>query len=64
RVPDGRPSAEWAYELLDRAGVVVSPGSYFGPEGEGYVRIAVVPSLAECERAAAAIDAALEGAVA
>jgi acetylornithine aminotransferase len=64
RVPGGRPSAEWAYELLDRAGVVVAPGSYFGPEGEGYVRIAVVPSLEDCERAAAAIDAALEGAVA
>ena len=38
--------------LLDR-GVVISPGSFFGPSGEGYVRFALVPTLAECERAAA-----------
>jgi len=38
--------------LLDR-GIVVSPGSFFGPSGEGYVRFALVPTLEECERAAA-----------
>jgi acetylornithine aminotransferase len=53
RVPDGRPSLEWALELLDRGGLVVAPGSFFGPEGEGYVRIAMVPTIDECERAAA-----------
>ncbi|HEX6844642.1 MAG TPA: aminotransferase class I/II-fold pyridoxal phosphate-dependent enzyme [Actinomycetota bacterium] len=56
RVPDGRPSAEFAYGLLERTGVIVTPGSYFGAEGEGYVRIALVPSLAECERAADRLD--------
>ena len=50
-VPGGRPSLEWALDLLERADVVVAPGSYFGPEGEGYVRIAMVPTLTECERA-------------
>jgi succinyldiaminopimelate transaminase len=50
-VPDGRPSLTWALELLDRAGVIVAPGSFFGPEGEGYVRMAMVPSVTECERA-------------
>jgi succinyldiaminopimelate transaminase len=50
RVPGGRPSATWALELLDR-GIVVAPGSYFGPEGEGYVRMAMVPTLEECVRA-------------
>ncbi len=50
-VPGGRPSLEWALDLLERADVVVAPGSFFGPEGEGYVRIAMVPTLAECERA-------------
>jgi acetylornithine aminotransferase len=50
RVPGGEPSAEWALRLLDR-GVVVAPGSYFGDEGEGFVRIAVVPDLEECRRA-------------
>ena len=50
-VPDGRPSLGWALDLLERADVVVAPGSFFGPEGEGYVRIAMVPTLTECERA-------------
>lgn len=51
RVPGGRSSAEWAFELLAH-GLVVAPGSFFGPEGEGYVRMAMVPDLSECERAA------------
>ncbi len=55
-VPAGRPSLGWALELLDRANVVVAPGSFFGPEGEGYVRIAMVPPLEACERAAEALD--------
>ena len=55
-VPEGRTSLDWAVDLLDRAGVVVAPGSFFGPEGEGYVRVAMVPTLAECERAAADLD--------
>jgi succinyldiaminopimelate transaminase len=55
-VPGGRPSLAWALELLDRADVVVAPGSFFGPEGEGYVRIALVPTVDECARAAEALD--------
>jgi len=31
---------------------VVAAGSYCGPAGEGYARLALVPSLEECERAA------------
>ena len=34
-------------------GVVVAPGAFFGPAGEGYVRLALVPTQAECERAVA-----------
>jgi len=37
--------------LLER-GIIVSPGEMFGPSGEGYVRLALVPTLEECERAA------------
>jgi acetylornithine aminotransferase len=40
-----------AAALLER-GVVVAPGSFFGPAGEGFLRLALVPTLAECERAA------------
>ena len=48
----GGPSEPWARRLLDH-GVVVAPGAFFGPAGEGYVRLALVPTQAECERAAA-----------
>jgi succinyldiaminopimelate transaminase len=58
-VPRGGRSLDWALELLDRADVVVAPGSFFGPEGEGFVRIAMVPTLEECERAVRALDGVL-----
>ena len=45
-------SEEFARRLLGH-GIVVAPGSFFGPAGEGYVRLALVPTQAECERAAA-----------
>ena len=32
-VPGGRPSLDWALDLIDRAGVIVAPGSFFGTEG-------------------------------
>jgi len=49
-----RPSEDVARGLLD-AGVVVAPGAFFGEAGEGYVRVALVPTQAECERAAAIV---------
>ena len=52
RVPDGEASEAFATRLLEQ-GVVVAPGSYFGPSGEGYARLALVQSLEACERAAA-----------
>ncbi|TLS35441.1 LL-diaminopimelate aminotransferase [Pseudalkalibacillus caeni] len=42
KVPDGWKSTEFAYVLIEQAGVVVTPGSAFGKYGEGYVRIALV----------------------
>jgi succinyldiaminopimelate transaminase len=51
-LPAGEASSEaFAARLLDR-GVLVAPGAYFGPAGEGYVRVALVPALADCRRAA------------
>jgi succinyldiaminopimelate transaminase len=60
-VPTGRTSLDWALDLLARADVVVAPGSFFGPEGEGFVRIAMVPTLAECARAAEALGRIFAG---
>jgi acetylornithine aminotransferase len=42
-------------EVLLERGIIVSPGEMFGPSGAGYVRFALVPTLEECERAAAII---------
>jgi succinyldiaminopimelate transaminase len=39
-------------EQLLEQGVILTPGAYFGPAGEGYLRLALVPTLEECRRAA------------
>jgi succinyldiaminopimelate transaminase len=44
--------------LLD-AGIVVSPGRFFGEGGEGFIRLALVPTLEECQAAATALLNAL-----
>ena len=58
-VPGGRTSLDWSLQLLDAADVIVAPGSFFGPEGEGYVRMAMVPTIEECDQAAEALDKVL-----
>jgi acetylornithine aminotransferase len=50
-VPTGEAAEAVALRLLEH-GVIVSPGTFFGPSGEGYIRFALVPTLEECERAA------------
>ncbi|HZS23709.1 MAG TPA: hypothetical protein VFA30_01865, partial [Gaiellaceae bacterium] len=50
-IPTGEPAEAVATRLLEH-GLVVSPGTFFGPSGEGYVRFALVPTLEECTRAA------------
>jgi alanine-synthesizing transaminase len=42
RIPTGEPSQEFALRLLREGHVAVSPGSGFGPDGEGFVRFALV----------------------
>jgi len=54
---DGSSEA-FARSLLDH-GILAAPGSFFGPAGEGYVRFALVPTQAECERAAEILEAVL-----
>jgi acetylornithine aminotransferase len=57
-VPDGERSEEHASRLLEH-GILVTPGSYLGPSGEGFVRYALVPTEDECARAAAILEDAL-----
>jgi LL-diaminopimelate aminotransferase len=39
KVPKGFSSASFCAELLDKAGIVATPGNGFGPSGEGYFRL-------------------------
>ena len=54
-VPEGETSQGFARRLLED-GIMVAPGSYLGEHGEGYVRMALVPTLEECEQAAALLE--------
>jgi succinyldiaminopimelate transaminase len=47
--------------LLEQ-GVVVAPGSVFGAGGEGYVRLALVPTIEECEQAVEVLKSCLSSA--
>jgi N-succinyldiaminopimelate aminotransferase len=53
--PAGESSEEFAERLLSH-GVVVAPGSFFGPAGEGYVRFALVPTEQECADAVSLLE--------
>ena len=41
KVPEGYTSAEFTNDLLDKVGVVVTPGTGYGRSGEGYVRLSL-----------------------
>lgn len=51
-VPTGYTSAEFAEEVLEKAAVIVTPGSAFGPSGEGYFRISLSQSSDRLDEAA------------
>ncbi len=53
KVPTPFSSTEFAYKLIDEAGIVVTPGNAFGKEGEGYVRIAMTQNEEILEKAIA-----------
>ena len=53
RVPAGHTDDSYALALLER-GIVVSPGSFFGPGNADWIRLALVPDLDGCRAAIAA----------
>lgn len=58
QVPEHYPDSEsFAMDLVEKAGVIVTPGSAFGPSGEGYVRLALVQDLEAIRRAVDAVAA-------
>jgi len=44
KVPEGYSSVEFATELLEQVGVVVTPGIGYGKSGEGYIRVSLTIS--------------------
>jgi len=49
--PDGHDSASFAALLLEKAGIVATPGNGFGDPGEGYVRMALTVSKERLQEA-------------
>lgn len=57
KIPDGfENSLDFVQKLFERTGVLVTPGSAFGPSGEGYVRMALVQEEEAMQKAIRAID--------
>ncbi|MGQ9865941.1 MAG: aspartate aminotransferase [Pseudanabaenaceae cyanobacterium] len=51
--PPGMSSTDFAMQVLQRTGVVFTPGSAFGRGGEGYVRVSLI---ADCDRLGEAFE--------
>lgn len=57
RIPAHYDSSEqFAMDLVTRAGVIATPGSAFGPSGEGYVRFALVQDNEILQQAVQSVD--------
>ena len=57
-LPAGRSdSMAFCLELMNRAGVICTPGASFGPSGEGYVRFALTLPAEQLKEAVAAVKA-------
>ena len=55
-IPEGWTSREFTFQLLEKAGVVVTPGNAFGEHGEGYVRIGLVQTEENLRKAVMRIE--------
>jgi acetylornithine aminotransferase len=53
RIPQGETSESYAARLAER-NILVVPGPAFGAEGAGFIRLAMVPTLQDCQAAVAA----------
>jgi aspartate/methionine/tyrosine aminotransferase len=59
RLPHGRmDSIDFSLELMEKSGVIVTPGASFGPAGEGFCRMALTMPPEKIREAVAAIAAA------
>ncbi len=63
RVPESYTSASFAETVLERANVVVSPGSAYGPSGEGFFRISLTVADDRLEEAVRRIETSLQSGI-
>jgi len=61
KVPPGYTSMEFAANLLDQVGVLVIPGTGYGPSGEGYVRLSLTLPDAALVKALSKLSAWQDG---
>lgn len=61
-LPAGVPSAQFTRRALEETGVVLLPGSGFGPAGEGFFRIALTVGATGLEEAARRLGSVLDAA--
>jgi LL-diaminopimelate aminotransferase len=59
--PPGESSVDFTARLLDEAGVVVAPGTGYGPSGEGYIRLSITIPDARLEEGCERVRKALVG---
>ena len=56
KVPEGYSSTEFCLKLMEKTGVLCTPGNAFGSLGEGYVRFALVLPVEQIREAVALIQ--------
>jgi LL-diaminopimelate aminotransferase len=62
RIPAGYDqSSRFVLDLLDQTGVALTPGTNFGPRGEGYIRMSLTVPDAQIETAIARLESARIG---
>jgi LL-diaminopimelate aminotransferase len=59
RIPAGQTSAEFAMRLLEVANIAVTPGTNFGPSGEGYIRLSLTVADDRLDEAMSRLETAV-----
>lgn len=61
RVPEGYTSQSFAEKMLDEAGIILTPGTAFGQQGEGYIRISLTHPVERLHEAVLRMKKAMKG---
>jgi LL-diaminopimelate aminotransferase len=60
-VPDGYTSRAFAEKMVDEAGIIITPGTAFGQNGEGYFRISLSVPIERLHEASIRMKKAMKG---